>query len=350
MFVAIDGQPSGALLLDDPLRPDAARTIRELRRSGITRVVMVSGDRADVAESVGIMLGVDTTHADCSPADKVDVVALEQAAGSTIMVGDGLNDAPALARADVGVAMGARGVTASSEAADVVLTIDRLDRLAEAMAVARRAGVIARESVLAGIGLSVAAMLIAGMGFLPPTAGALVQEAIDVSVILNSLRVRSGGRHRALIPEADAALARRFIAEHQILRPELNQLREAADALGVQPAADAIQAVRAVHRFLVEHLAPHEAAEGSELYPVLDRLLGGAETTVTMSRAHAEIARLIRRLGRVLDGLDPEHPDSSELLELRRLLYGLHAILRLHFAQEEEGYFSLLDEPVDQAA
>jgi heavy metal translocating P-type ATPase len=346
VFIAIDGEPAGALLLDDPVRPDAARTIRDLRRCGISRVVMVSGDRADVAESVGVVLGVDSVLAECSPADKVDVVDAEKGAGPTIMVGDGINDAPALARSDVGVAMGARGVTASSEAADVVLMVDRLDRLAEAMAIAKRAGAIARQSVLAGIGMSLAAMVVAGLGLLPPTTGALVQEGIDVAVILNALRVRRGGPHRRRrIPATDADLARRFVAEHQILRPGLERLRAAADLLGSEPDADAIGAVRAVHCFLVKDLAPHETAEGAELYPVLDRLLGGSESTVTMSRAHTEIARLIRRLGRVLDDLDPEFPDGADVLELRRLLYGLHAILRLHFAQEEEGYFSLLDDP-----
>ena len=308
VFVAIDGEPAGAFLLDDPVRPDAARTIRELRRSGIRRVVMVSGDRADVAESVGVVLGVDTALAECSPADKVDVVVTERAAGPTIMVGDGINDAPALARADIGVAMGARGVTASSEAADVVLTVDRLDRLAEAMAIARRAGAIARQSVVVGIGMSFAAMILAGVGLLPPAAGALVQEAIDTVVILNALRARGGGRSPRRIPAPDVAMARRFVAEHRTLRPGLDRLRAAADMLGWPPDVKAIAEVRAVHRFLVEEVGPHEVAEGAELYPILDRALGGSESTVTMSRAHAEIARLIRRLGRVLDDARPRPP------------------------------------------
>ena len=350
VFVAIDDAPAGAFLLDDPVRPDAARTIRDLRRCGISRVVMVSGDRADVAESVGVVLGVDTVLSECSPADKVDAVIAEQAFGSTVMVGDGINDAPALARADVGVAMGASGVTASSEAADVVLTIDRLDRLAEAMAVARRAGQIARQSVLVGIGMSLVAMVVAGLGYLPPSAGALVQEAIDVAVILNALRARGGGLTRRPIAAVDAELARRFVTEHDSLRPGLDRLRQAADGLGTQPGGEAIADVHSVHRFLVDELAPHEVAEGNLLYPVLDRVLGGAETTATMSRAHAEIVRLIRRLGRVLEAIDAEQPDDGDVRELRRLLYGLHAILRLHFAQEEEGYFSLLDEPVDHAS
>jgi hypothetical protein len=311
---------------------------------------MVSGDRADVAESVGVVLGVDTVLSECSPADKVDAVIAEQAFGSTVMVGDGINDAPALARADVGVAMGASGVTASSEAADVVLTIDRLDRLAEAMAVARRAGRIARQSVLVGIGMSLVAMVVAGLGYLPPSAGALVQEAIDVAVILNALRARGGGLTRRPIAAVDAELARRFVTEHDSLRPGLDRLRRAADGLGTQPGGDAIADVYSVQRFLVDELAPHEVAEGALLYPVLDRVLGGAETTATMSRAHAEIVRLIRRLGRVLEAIDAEQPDDGDVRELRRLLYGLHAILRLHFAQEEEGYFSLLDAPVDHAS
>jgi hemerythrin-like domain-containing protein len=243
--------------------------------------------------------------------------------------------------------MGARGVTASSEAADVVLTVDRFDRLAEAMAIARRAGVIARQSVLAGIGMSLAAMIFAGLGLLPPTAGALVQEGIDTVVILNALRARGGGRPRREISAPDVAVARRFITEHRILRPGLDGLRTAADALGECPHSEAMADVRMVHRFLVEELGPHEAAEGAELYPILDRVLGGAESTVTMSRAHAEIARLVRRLGRLLEDIDREQPDEADVLELRRLLYGLHAILRLHFAQEEEGYFSLLDEPIE---
>ena len=100
-----------------------------------------------------------------------------------------------------------------------------------------------------------------------------------------------------------------------------------------------------MHRFLVEELDPHEQAEDHDLYPVLARVLGGNDPTATMSRAHVEISHLIRRLGRVLDDLDPEGPDADDIIELRRLLYGLHAILQLHFAQEDEGYLSLADEP-----
>jgi hypothetical protein len=102
--------------------------------------------------------------------------------------------------------------------------------------------------------------------------------------------------------------------------------------------------VREVHQFLVEELDPHEQAEDHDLYPALARVLGGNDPTATMSRAHVEISHLIHRLGRVLDDIDPDDPDADDITELRRLLYGLYAILQLHFAQEDEGYLSLVDE------
>ncbi|MFM8943660.1 MAG: heavy metal translocating P-type ATPase, partial [Actinomycetota bacterium] len=192
VFVAVDGQVAAALILDAPIRPDGPRVIRSLRRAGIKRVVMVTGDHPDVAESVGISLGVDRILSERDPADKVDAVRAEREAGLTIMVGDGVNDAPALAAADVGIAMGARGATASSEAADVVLVVDELDRVTEAIAIARRSRGIALQSVLTGMGMSLVAMLAGAWGLLIPVAGALVQELIDVVVILTALRGRGG--------------------------------------------------------------------------------------------------------------------------------------------------------------
>ncbi len=167
VFVAVDGDPAGVLVLDDPVRPDAGRTIRALRKGGIQRIVMVTGDRADVADTVGTVIGVDEVLAERTPAEKLDAVRLESRRAPTIMVGDGINDAPALALADVGVAMGARGATASSEAADAVLTVDRIDRLGEVTALARRTRRIALQSVLAGMAMSLAAMGAAAAGLLP---------------------------------------------------------------------------------------------------------------------------------------------------------------------------------------
>jgi heavy metal translocating P-type ATPase len=194
VFVGVDGAMAGVIVLEDRIRADSAATLRDLRRFGVTRIVMVSGDHREVAEKVGAELGMDAVWAEQTPAAKVDAVQRERASGITAMVGDGINDAPALAAADVGVAMGARGATASSEAADVVLMQDRLDRLAEALSISQRARGIALQSVMAGMGLSLAAMLVAAAGHLQPLAGALFQEAIDVAVILNALRALGPGR------------------------------------------------------------------------------------------------------------------------------------------------------------
>jgi P-type E1-E2 ATPase len=141
---------------------------------------------------VAAELGLDGALTDLSPEGKIVAVKSERRLHPTIMVGDGINDAPALASADVGVAMGARGATASSEVADVVVLVDRLDRLVDGIAIARRARAIALESVLVGMGLSLLAMLVAAAGLLAPVPGALVQEGIDVAVILNALRALTG--------------------------------------------------------------------------------------------------------------------------------------------------------------
>ncbi len=344
VFVQIDGVVLGTVLLDDPVRNDATRTVRRLRHDGIRRIVMVTGDREDTAQSVGMVIGVDEVLAERTPAEKVEAVRVAQRRGPTIMVGDGINDAPALALADVGVAIGARGATASSEAADVVLTVDRLDRLGEAVVIAQRSRRIAFESVFVGIGLSLIAMGFASVGWLPPTYGALLQEVIDASVIVNALRALRDTGHEEHLAASEAALTRKFSAEHRTLQPDISRLRTVADALSSVPPADALAMVHDVHRFLVEELAPHEEAEDAVLYPILARVIGGNDPTATMSRAHVEIAHLIRRLGRVLDDIDPSGVDDDDIAELHRLLYGLHAILRLHFAQEDEGYLSLVDD------
>ena len=344
IFVGVDAQPAGVLVLEDPVRLDAPRTIRSLRRNGIDRIVMVTGDRPEVADAIGAVIGVDEVLAERSPTDKLDVVRAERLRAPTMMVGDGINDAPALALADVGVAMGAKGASASSEAADVVLTADRLDRLGEAHALARRSRRIAVESVLAGMTMSAVAMGFAAFGLLPAVWGAVLQEGIDLLVILNALRTLRPPGNWTHLAEAESALTRRFQREHLAIRADLDQLLSVAAALGSTNRADAMTDLRAVQKILVEDVGPHEAAEQDILYPALEPVLGGREPTAPMSRAHVEIAHQIRRLGELLDDIGADGPDDEDIEEIRRLLYGLHAILRLHTLQEEESYFSLGDD------
>nr|WP_246408189.1 heavy metal translocating P-type ATPase [Microvirga lupini] len=190
--VAVDGEPAGLLILADPLRSEAARVIDSLRRLGIARITLASGDRRDVAEAVTVGLHLDAVHAELTPDRKIAIVQEEKRHGPVMMVGDGVNDAPALAAADLGVALGAKGAAASAEAADIVLLVDRLDKIPVAVQAARRSRRIALQSVYAGIGLSVVGMVVAGLGYLTPVQGALIQEAIDVAVILNALRALWG--------------------------------------------------------------------------------------------------------------------------------------------------------------
>src|SRR5271166_1483716 len=195
VLVAVDGHVGGVIVMADDLRADADQIVPRLRAEGVRHVAMVSGDRRSVAERVGRELGVDRVYAEQSPEQKLNVVERLRSDADlrpVIMVGDGVNDAPALALADLGIAMGAAGATVSSETADAVITVDRVDRVADAVHAGRRAVHIARQSVVAGMALSFAAMVVAALGYLPPVAGALFQEVIDLAVILNALRALHG--------------------------------------------------------------------------------------------------------------------------------------------------------------
>ena len=195
MNVSIDGHLGGVIVMADEIRPDAREAIARLRGEGICHVAMASGDRRSVAERVGRELELDRVYAELSPKGKLDVVRRirgDRQLRPVVMVGDGVNDAPALALADVGIAMGAAGATISAETADAVITVDRVDRVADAVHAGRRSLHIARQSVLFGMGMSLAAMLVAAFGYLPPVAGALLQEGIDLAAILNALRARRG--------------------------------------------------------------------------------------------------------------------------------------------------------------
>jgi heavy metal translocating P-type ATPase len=190
--VAIGGRMAGEIVLADELRVGIQALLQALRKLGIQRIVLATGDRREVAEAVTGGLGIDGVRSELTPDQKVLVVLTERKNGSVMMVGDGVNDAPALAAADIGVAMGARGTAASAEAADVVLLVDHLDRIVPAIQIARRSRLIALESVAAGIGLSLLGMVAAALGYITPVQGALLQEVIDVAVILNALRALGG--------------------------------------------------------------------------------------------------------------------------------------------------------------
>ena len=189
--VATNGALAGMILMADRLRDDTPSLVRDLHGAGLTEVAMLTGDRADIAEEVGKLAGLDRIYADKSPEDKLDVVLSYRRHPETrpvVMVGDGVNDAPAIAAADVGIAMGAAGATVSSQTADAVIVVNRIDRLLDVLNISRRTMRIARQSVLAGMGLSIVAMSFAAAGLIAPVEGALLQEVIDVAVILNALR------------------------------------------------------------------------------------------------------------------------------------------------------------------
>jgi len=186
--LAVSGRLAGHFLLADAVRPETPLALQKLRQAGIKRIVLASGDAQAVVDRIGEGLGLDVLRGALKPDEKVAIVRAERQSGITLMVGDGVNDAPALAVADVGISMGATGSAAATESADAVLLVDDLTRLAEGLAAARRARAIAVQSVLAGLGMSFAAMIAAAFGFITVVEGALLQEAIDVAVILNALR------------------------------------------------------------------------------------------------------------------------------------------------------------------
>lgn len=335
VYVAVDGRAAGAILLQDEIRPDAARMLRSLRESGVERIVLLTGDRADVADSVGRVIGVDEVRSECDPAQKLAAVTEESRRAATIMVGDGVNDAPALASAGVGVAIAARGASASSESADVVLAVDRLDALSDSIGIARRARRIGWRAAWVGMALSVVAMGFAAAGRLAPAYGALLQEFIDVlamAMALVALLPARAGRQR--LTESDRAVALAQREEHERVLSLVDQVRDVADGL---TAEGDLRAVRDLLVHVDHELLPHEQADQDLLVPLLARQLGGLETVAPLSRAHAEIVEQVSRLHRLLDSVSSDaHPDAADVVELRRLLYGLYAVLRLHNAIEDD--------------
>ena len=336
VFVAVDGAPAGAFLLEDPVRADAPRMVSALREVGIRRTVLLTGDRADIAETVGRIVGVDAVLADRDPADKLAAIRDESASARTIMVGDGVNDAPALAAAGVGVALAARGATASTRST-VSTTSAASD---DAILIARRSRRVALEAVVVGMGLSLVAMVAAAAGLLPPAAGAVLQEGIDVLAIGIALRaLLPTPLHSVPMSAEDVATARRLREGHDVAIAAVEQVRAVAD--GLHTHACDLAPVRALLDRLEAELLPHERDDEAELMPLVARALGGSATT-TMRRTHAEIEHQVSRLRRLLDGIEPGSVAPEDVTELRRLLYGLYAVCRLHNSQEEEGAFALV--------
>ncbi|WP_022909612.1 heavy metal translocating P-type ATPase [Aestuariimicrobium kwangyangense] len=197
VHIAVDGRHAGALVFRDEVRPNARSTVDALRERGI-RVLMLTGDDQATAQHIAAELDIDDVRANCLPADKVSAVS-----GITqrpvVMVGDGVNDAPVLAAADVGIAMGARGATAASDSADVVLLRDDISSAARALVVGHQTVGVALQSIWVGMGLSVALMLVATVGLLPAIVGAWLQEGVDAVAILWALRATRGSMPASLV-------------------------------------------------------------------------------------------------------------------------------------------------------
>jgi hypothetical protein len=278
--------------------------------------------------------------ADRAPADKVDAVRAEQQINPTIMVGDGINDAPALAAADVGIAMGAGGASASSETAQVVVLANRLDRVGEAVVIARRARRIAVQSITVGMGLSFLAMLAATAGWLAPVPAAILQEAIDVTVILNALRALTPARRRwqATIPATTAAALHH---DHIDLRRGLDRLRAIVDAMD-DAAVESIPALVIEANVIVQgQVVEHERDDEGNVYPRLAKLLADSPGLSAMSRAHREILHLARLLARIVEDRSVEKVDRYWVREAQRVIESIGTLVDVHTAQEEDIYEAL---------
>ena len=196
IFVSIDGEYVGYIGFADQIRPESKNTIQRLQKLGINNIMMLTGDKKDIAENIAEKAGVPTVHAELLPQDKIDMLyKISEEQRPIVMVGDGVNDAPALAVADIGIAMGAHGATAASETADAVIVKDDLSKVVDLSNISKRTLSVARSSVLVGIIFFIGLMFIAAFGFIPAFWGAVAQEGLDIVSMLLALRARSAGNN-----------------------------------------------------------------------------------------------------------------------------------------------------------
>lgn len=194
VYAGIGKKYIGKIEFSDPLRKNANTTLDRLRKLAVDKIIMLTGDKQIVANNIAKQVGIKDVHSDLLPIDKLHVIQSHRQQKEVVaMVGDGVNDAPTIAAADVGIALGAKGSTAASESADVVIMLDNISKVADSISIAKRSVLIAKQSIFVGIGLSIVLMVLASLGKIPPVYGALLQELVDVAVILNALRALNGG-------------------------------------------------------------------------------------------------------------------------------------------------------------
>jgi hemerythrin-like domain-containing protein len=218
-----------------------------------------------------------------------------------------------------------------------VILVDRLDGVSDAVRIAKRTHRIALQSIIAGMGLSGLAMGFAAFGFLPPVAGALTQEVIDVAVILNALRALSPGR-KSSRPRMPAATGKALRLEHEPVEAALDRLREIADALENVDAERADELIGEANEIVERRIVAHERADESTVYPKIAKFLADRHGLGAMSRAHREIIHLARLLRRLADGLSPAEIDHYLVRDAQRIIESIEALVRIHIAQEEDIY------------
>ncbi|MDR4511487.1 MAG: heavy metal translocating P-type ATPase [Nitrososphaeraceae archaeon] len=190
-FVNIDDRPVGIIVFGDIIRTGVKSMIDNFKSIGVKEIMILSGDSYENSQIIAQEIGVNSFEANLLPEDKLNSIKkLKKRYKNVIMIGDGINDAPALAVATVGIAMGAHGTAISAEAADIVLLVDDVTKVVDTLNISKRTIHIAKQSIYVGLGASFIFMLIASFGFIPPTVGAIIQELMDVAVIINALRAR----------------------------------------------------------------------------------------------------------------------------------------------------------------